>query len=278
MKKTTVGIIGGTGKMGSFFRKFFEKNGCDVIVSSRRAKLKPEECAGKSDIVIISVPIENTIEVIKKISPHVKKGSLLIDTTSIKSWPVWAMLKYSKSEVIGMHPVFGPNVSSVKNQVIVLCPARAKKWLKWLVDIFERSGAKVKIVTAEKHDKMMSLIQGLNHFSTLAVAHAMRQSGMGINESLEFASPVYRLRMMMVGRILNQDPGLYADMEIMNPKNKKLLNILEKSSKKLKNIIESKNKNEFIKYFDECAEFFGNFRKKAEKTSDYLIEQMVNMK
>jgi prephenate dehydrogenase len=202
---------------------------------------------------------------------------LLIDTTSIKVGPVEAMLKHSKCGVIGMHPVFGPNVSSVKNQIIVLCPARAGKWRKWLVDVFEKNGAVIKIASPEKHDKMMSVIQGLSHFNTLAVAHAMKKAGININESLEFASPVYRLRMMMVGRIFNQDSELYAGIETMNPNNKKMLDILEKSSKKLKKIIEAKDKEGFVRYFDECAEFFGNFRKKAEKTSDYLIEQMVKM-
>lgn len=277
MKKITVGIIGGTGKMGRFFRKFFEKNGCKVIVSSRRTKLKPEDCTKKSDVVMVSVPIDVTIEIIKKIGPHVNRNSLLVDATSIKKGPVEAMLKHSRCEVIGMHPVFGPNVDSVKNQIIVVCPARTRKWQRWLINIFEKNGAVIKIATPEKHDKMMSMIQGLNHFSTLAVAHAMNQSGIKINESLEFASPVYKLRMMMVGRILNQNPELYASIEIMNPNNKKLLDIFENSSKKLKKIIETKNKEEFVKYFNECAKFFGSFRKKAEKTSDYLIEQMVKM-
>lgn len=273
----TVGIIGGTGQMGKFFRRFFEKNDCRVLVSSGRTKLKPEDCAKKSDVVMVSVPMDVAVDVIKKIGPHLNKNSLLVDTTSIKKGPVEAMLKHSRCEVIGMHPVFGPNVSSVKDQTIVVCPARTRKWQRWLVNIFEKNGAVIKIATPEKHDKMMSIIQGLNHFNALAVAHAMKKAGIKISESLEFASPVYRLKMMMVGRILNQNPELYADIEIMNSKNKKLLDIFENSSKKLKKIIKAKDKEEFVKYFNDCADFFGNFRKKAEKTSDYLIEQMVKM-
>ena len=273
-----VGIIGGTGQMGRFFEKFFEKNNCKVLISSRNTKLKPIDCAKQSDVVMVSVPIDATISVIKKIAPYVNKNSLLIDTTSIKKGPVESMLKHSKCEVIGMHPVFGPNVSSIKNQTIVLCPARTKKWLRWLVDVFEKNGAKVKIANPEKHDEMMSIIQGLNHFSTLTVAHAMKSSGIRLKESLEYTSPIYKLRMIMVGRILNQNPELYADIEVMNPKNKKILEIYENSSKKLKKIIETKNTKEFVKYFNECVEFFGDFGKEAEKTSDYLIEQMVNMK
>ena len=275
MEKITVGIIGGTGQMGQFFKKFFEKNNCNVLISSRKTRLKIVDCAKQSDVVLISVPMYETIGVIKKIGRYINKNALIIDTTSIKTEPVKAMLQYSKSEVIGMHPVFGPNVASIKNQTVILCPARTKKWLMWLVDLFKKNKSKIKITTPEKHDEMMSIIQGLNHFSTLSAAHAMKRLGIKIEESLEYTSPVYKLRMMMVGRILNQSPNLYANIEIMNPKNKKALRIYLSSAKRLKKIIESGSTKEFLKYFDECAKFFGNFRKEAETSSDYLIEQMV---
>ncbi len=275
MAEITVGIIGGTGQMGQFFRKFFEKNNCKVIISSRKTKLEIADCAKQSDVVIVSVPIGSALDVIRKVSPFIKKDALLMDTTSIKKEPVDAMIKYAKCEVIGMHPVFGPNLGSIKNQTIILCPARAKKWLKWAVGIFEKNNAKVKITTPEKHDEMMSVIQGLSHFSSLSVAHAIKNLGMGIQESLEYASPVYKLRMAMAGRILNQNPRLYAGIEILNPKNRKTLQEYIKSSKKLQEIIESKNTKGFIKYFNDCSEFFGAFAEEAEELSDYLIEKMV---
>lgn len=274
-KKIIVGIIGGTGRMGQFFKRFFEANSCKVLIASRNTRLKVEDCAKKSDIVLVSVPIDASVNVIKKIAPHVKKGSLLMDTTSIKKEPVEAMLLHSKCEVVGMHPVFGPNLSSIKNQTIVLCPARKGKWLKWLIKLFRNNKVNVKIATPEKHDEMMSIIQGLNHFSTLSVAHTMKNLGIKIEDSLDYTSPVYKLRMMMVGRILNQDPGLYADLEMVNPKNNRVLKTYLASAKKLQKIIKEKNKKEFLRYFGECAKFFGKFTKEAERKSDFLIKQMV---
>lgn len=274
----TVGIIGGTGQMGQFFRRFFEKNKCRVLIASRKTKLKPEDCARQSDVVLVSVPMDVTVGVIKKIASCISKNSLLIDTTSIKNEPVKAMLKHAKCEVIGMHPVFGPNVNSLRSQTVVLCPARTKKWLQWLKGIFERNGARVKLSTPEKHDEMMSVIQGLNHFSTLSVAHAMKMLGISVKESLEYTSPVYRLRMAMVGRILKQDPNLYASIEMMNPKNKDVLKAYAESSKKLRSIIETKDTKAFLEYFNECSKFFGGFKEEAEELSDYLIGQMVKRK
>lgn len=276
--KPVIGIIGGTGGMGQLFARVFRKNGYKVLIASRRTKLKIEDLACKADVVIVTVPINSTIAVLKKIGPLVRKDALLMDLTSLKKEPVKAMLKYSKSAVIGTHPVFGPTVSSFKQQTFVLTPARPGKWLPWLKDFLRNEGAKIKITTAERHDRMMAVIQGLTHFSTLAVADSMKELGVDVKRSLEYSSPIYKLRMDMVGRILNQNPNLYADIEIANPEIMKTIKVYIRSAKKLEMIIKKKDRGAFIKYFKESADFFGDFKKEAAEFSDYLIEQLVKRK
>ena len=271
----TVGIIGGTGKLGKWFKNFFEKNDCKVLIASRKTKLKPKDCAARCDVVVISVPINVTIDVIKEIGPFVREDALLIDLTSLKQKPVEAMLKYSKAAVIGTHPVFGPSVKTIKNQTVVLCPSRPKQWLTWLRHIFEKNGARVKIITPEKHDRIMSIIQGITHFSTISLAHAMKSLGADVEESLHYTSPIYKVRMDMVGRLLNQDPGLYADIELLNPENRKAIGEYIKSTQKLMKILQKKDREGFIKFFKEGADFLGDFKKEATEYSDYLIEQLV---
>jgi len=273
--KITVGIIGGTGQMGQWFKKFFEKNKCKVLIASRKTKLKPEQCAAKCDVVIISVPISSTVKVIKEVAPYVREGALLMDLTSLKKEPVQAMLQNTQAAVIGTHPVFGPSVKTIRNQTVVLCPARPKKWMPWLRNILEKNGALVRITTPEKHDKMMSIIQGITHFSTICVAHTLKKLGIDVAESLHYTSPIYKLRMDMVGRLLNQDPTLYADIEMLNPENKKAMEEYIRSTRELIGIIKRKDKEEFIKFFKEGADFLGSFKREATEYSDYLIEKLV---
>jgi prephenate dehydrogenase len=274
-EKITVGIIGGTGQIGQWFKKFFEKNKCKVLIASRKTKLRPEECAAKCDVVVISVPISSTVKVIKEVAPYVKEDALLMDLTSLKKEPVQAMLKNTQAAVIGAHPVFGPSVETIKNQTVVLCPARPKKWLSWLRDILEKNEALVRVTTPEKHDKMMSIIQGITHFSTICVAHTLKKLGIDVAESLHYTSPIYKLRMDVVGRLLNQDPELYADIEMLNPENKKAMEEYIRSTRELIGIIKRKDRSEFVKFFKEGADFLGDFKKEATEYSDYLIEQLV---
>ena len=147
MNEIKVGIIGGTGQMGQWFKRFFQDNGCEVLIAGRSTELTHEECAKQSDVVIVSVPIDSTIEIIKKIGPLVRKDALLMDLTSVKEEPIKAMKKFSKAEVVGAHPVFGPSVSTIKDQTVVLCKGRGKKWFKWLESILDKNGAKLKVLS-----------------------------------------------------------------------------------------------------------------------------------
>ncbi|MBI4440306.1 prephenate dehydrogenase/arogenate dehydrogenase family protein, partial [Candidatus Woesearchaeota archaeon] len=193
-----IGIIGGTGLMGQWFKRFFELRGFEVVISGRNTSISMEECAKTCDVVIVCVPIEATVDVIKKIGPFVREDSLLTDFTSLKSAPVRAMLEHSKANVLGMHPVFGPSVSTIRNQTMVLTPGRGDKWFKWAKHIFSRAGAKVRITTPERHDEMMAIIQGMTHFSAISIGYAFKELGVDLEETMHFTSPIYKLRMDMV--------------------------------------------------------------------------------
>lgn len=269
-KKTKIGIIGGKGKMGEYFAFFFKKYGYEVLISDIGTKLTNIELAKSCDVVIVSVPIEKTQEIINEINPHVKKEALLMDLTSVKTEPVKAMLK-SNASVVGCHPMFAPTVP-LKNQIIVLSRARGTKWFNWIRDLFKNAGAFVKELEAEKHDELMTVIQSLTHFTDITLAHSLTKSGIPVRRFLEYQSPAYRLRLDMMGRILHQNPSLYGNMQIQNPKTNAVLKTYLKSVKELMKIVKKKNLNKFIQYFEEGADYLGDFKQEAQKESDLLIE------
>lgn len=63
MKVEKIGIIGGTGVMGEMFERVFKQEGYVVYVSGLDTTLSEEELVEASDVVILSVPIDKTLEV-----------------------------------------------------------------------------------------------------------------------------------------------------------------------------------------------------------------------
>lgn len=271
-----VGIIGGTGKMGRLFVPVFERAGFDVLVSGRKTPIKNADLAKTCDIVIVSVPIHDTCRVIAEIAPLLKKDQLLCDFTSLKVRPVEAMLA-SKADVIGLHPMFGPTVSSLKGQTIIACPARAgEARTENLLNIFRDEGATCTITTPEEHDKMVAVVQGLTHYVTLCMADTVRRLGMDIRATQAFTSPVYQIELSLMGRLLSQDPELYADILEENPYVPEVLAACRGSAADLEAIVKKHDAAGFREFFEANSTHLGEYCKKGQETTDMLIDSMVN--
>jgi len=228
MEKFPIGIIGGAGGMGRWFAAFFKKEGHPVHVSGHASGPRPSEMAAACPVVIVSVPIGVTEDVIREVGPHMKKDSLLMDLTSMKAGPVRAMLEASASEVIGLHPLFGPGVTSLEGQNIALCPARAAGWLPWVRDTFGKKGATLIETTPERHDEIMAVVQALNHLNTLVLGLSIREAGISREELERFSTPLFRTRLEAVENLFS-NPQLYAEIIAGNPHISRILDLHEKA-------------------------------------------------
>lgn len=270
-----IGIIGGTGKMGAFFREVFERAGWEVEVAGRSTPSSPGDLAGACDVVMVSVPIRETIGVIRSIAPLLSEDQVFCDLTSLKTAPVKAMLA-SRARVVGLHPMFGPTAQGLSGQTVIATPARCDPvTLESILSVFRSQGARVTISTPEEHDRIMAVVQGLTHFVTLGMAETMRRVGISPVDTLAFMSPVYQMEMGLVGRLLSQDPRLYADILELNPHVPPVLEACEGALSSLKEIIEAGDTTAFEEVFRENSRNFGDYCQKAARESDVLIGAMV---
>ncbi|HPC54931.1 MAG TPA: prephenate dehydrogenase/arogenate dehydrogenase family protein [Methanolinea sp.] len=270
-----VGIIGGTGKMGTFFGNVFSRAGHDVMVSGRSTKTRDVDIANQCDIVMVSVPIRETVRVIRQVAPLLSEEQVFCDLTSLKAAPVRAMLE-SRARVVGLHPMFGPSAESLHRQTIIATPARCdEETLGNLLEIFRSQGARVTITTPEEHDRMMAVVQGLTHYVTLGMAGTMRRLGMSPEDTMAFMSPIYQIEMCLVGRLLSQDPDLYADILMLNPEVPAVLSACNESFADLHGIVTKGDADEFRRFFLENSRHFGDYCARAAGESDMLISAMV---
>ncbi|MFX0090957.1 MAG: prephenate dehydrogenase/arogenate dehydrogenase family protein [Candidatus Hodarchaeota archaeon] len=275
LKDYKIGIIGGNGQVGCFFRNLFEEDGIKVLVSDLDTNLSNREVAKRSDIVIISVPIDKTLVVITEVLPEMTKDKLFMDVTSIKSEPVEAMLN-SEADVIGMHPMFDPSVKSIKNQTIILTPARdRRRWLERIKSYFQKKQVFVKVTTSEEHDRMMSLIQVLVHFTTVSVGVTVSKLGFDLKETLDYTSPIYRLELGIIARIFAQNGGMYGNIFMKNLHTTQVLEEYKHSIEEVSRLILTKDLGGFIEMFEQTSNFFNSFKSSAVNESDYLISKLV---
>lgn len=219
-----VAIIGGTRGLGFWIAKFLKSEGLEVTITSQNEveglKIAKNigvkyssnniETAMSNEIVIVSVPISVTPEVIREVAPHLTKGSLLMDVTSVKELPSKIMAENiaDGAYFLPVHPMFGPRITSLEGQVVVLTPHEKHDWFNRVLKFLKSRKTRVLITEAHIHDEMMSVVQGLTHFAYVNLAYSIKKLGTDIRRSRDFASPIYNLMLDIVARIVSQNPSL----------------------------------------------------------------------
>lgn len=138
------------------------------ILTNNFKDIKLVDSVEEADVVFPCVPIRAFEEVIKDISPKLKKGALVIDVCSVKVYPVRIMKKYLKDvEIIATHPLFGPDSAKegLENLQIMMFNVSASgkafnKFKKYC------RGLKLNVLemTPEEHDRYMAYSQAYTHF------------------------------------------------------------------------------------------------------------------
>jgi len=268
-------LIGGLGSMGQYFYQWFSNAGYQVRILDCQDWPNADHLCRDVELAIISVPIEVTVSVAKKIAPHLPPNCILADITSIKKIPLDAMLEAYQGPVIGLHPLFGPTTSTMDKQIIVVTPGRDITGCQWLIDQFSAWGSIILRVDAEEHDKIMSIVQTVRHFATFAFGQFLRRKQIDLSRTLEFSSPIYRLELGMVGRLFAQDPSLYAEIIFASPERCALLmEYLESMSTNIE-MVNNGDKEAFLTEFKKIADWFGPFSEQAMRESSYLIDKLI---
>lgn len=288
MIKMNVGIIGGSDGLGKTLIYYF-RDEFDVFISGRdhiKGKKVAEELgvnyiesnaglANISDILVISVPIHLTSEVIREVAPFMKEGSLMVDVTSVKEEPSKTMAEVLPEtiEYIPTHPIFGPRTTTLDNQVIVLTADKKGKWYDKVYNYLDSKNMRIIETTAEHHDFMMSIVQVLTHFSFISTAYAIEKLNVDISQTEDYESPIYNLMIDMIARIVSQNPYLTYNIQSRNNNGPKIRNTLADAVTELRDVINSGDEEQFIDIAIKATKHMGDI-KNALGRSDKAIRAL----
>ena len=276
--RPSIGVLGGTRGMGAFLARVFRKAGYPVTAMGKDAGPPVEEVAALCDLVIVAVPIGDTVGVIERAAPCVRPGACLMDVTSVKGAPLAAMLRTAGPEVdvVGTHPMFGPHGGDdMDRQKVVLCRGRGEVGFERVKRLFELFGAEVVMADAAEHDAQMALIQVLVHEKTMVLGSVLERLHAPLGRSLDFASPIYRAELAMVGRLYSQEAGLYADILTNNPDGARVSALFAEEAQRFARAVESGERGWILERFRVVATYLEEFASWAKKESDAILRDVV---
>lgn len=251
-------VVGGKGQLGSVFVDLFQRSDYQVAIIEQNDWPNSEAILADASLVIVAVPIRLTSMVIHHLN-NLPKTCILADLTSIKESPLFEMKKVHAGPVVGLHPMFGPDVTGLIKQTIISCEGRNPEQYQWLIEQFEVWGAKIYPVQAHEHDQAMSMVQVMRHFSTIAYGYHLMSEGADIENLVAMSSPIYRLELIMVGRLFAQDPTLYADIIFANKDNVSMMKRFAYRFLELLEDVSLDDKDAFVAMFNNVSDWFGDY-------------------
>ncbi|MBM3897157.1 MAG: prephenate dehydrogenase/arogenate dehydrogenase family protein [Thaumarchaeota archaeon] len=244
-----VAVIGGTGRMGRWFARYFIANKHDVGIFGRDSKKTTriaeeigaksftslEACSKNSNVLIIAVPIYAITKHIEQIAPKLKKDVTLIEITSIKEGVITVLRKIKNVNIISIHPLFGPGASiKAVNRyamVPVLNPIREGLAFKRL---FPKS--EVIVVEAEEHDMAMAKVLSLTH---LMNALFLKTVGGNTDDLSKLSGTTFGIQLALAMGVMHDEPNQLASLQVQNKHFKEVLRDMIKTTKEWQNLIEA---------------------------------------
>ncbi|WP_299079582.1 bifunctional chorismate mutase/prephenate dehydrogenase [uncultured Paraglaciecola sp.] len=263
-------VIGGAGALGRIFVDMFKRSGYGVTILEQDDWPNADKILADAGLVLVAVPIKLTESIIAKLT-HLPLDCVLVDITSTKQKPLAAMMDTHSGPVLGLHPMFGPDVPSLVKQVVVVCHGRDADKYQWLLQQIGIWGGILQHTSAKEHDDAMVFIQVLRHFCSFVFGSHLAGENPDLQQLISLSSPIYRLELAMVGRLFAQSPALYADIIFDNKDSVALLTEFSVKFNQALQLVETKNKGEFIKEFCKIGAWFGDYSKQCLVDSRKLL-------
>lgn len=276
-KPRRVTVIGGRGVMGGFFTEQLMIAGHHVNILDANDWEQAEKLLNQVDLVLICVPIHYTLEVINKVSKYLSYTTALADITSIKSPILQAMLSHHNGAVMGLHPMFGPGVTSFRSQKIIVCPGRMQENFQWFLDLMESEGVKLIFSTAEEHDKMMIPVQAIRHFITLSLGAFLSEEGINIQRSLDLSTPIYRQYIGIISRLIAQSAPMIVDIILATQERQNAIARFANINNRLAELVMEGDRDTLISELQRVQNFFEQETTNSFAESSYIIDALTTL-
>ena len=248
-----------------------KENICTNIYSDIR------QCVVNSDLIIIATPLSSYKEIILSIKDSLKKNAILTDTGSVKKEIIKIIHNINLKDVhwIPSHPIAGTEESGPKagqaemfeNRWCIITPPENydEQSIKNLKTFWENIGSKVKIMTPEEHDKILSLTSHLPH----AIAYNIVRTVMSVEDKLKQEIIQYSAGGLRdFTRIAASNPLMWRDIFLGNSENlsKGIDSFIEKLNE-LKKAVNDKDGDKLYQIFNSTKEVRKEIIKAGQDTN-----------
>lgn len=210
-----------------------------------------------SQCVLLCIPEKTVIEAIPLLRESVTPGGLVVDIASVKTRIADALRASSLTGAyLSIHPMFGP-LPDFGGRNVCVVPYGENARSRWFMAMLSRWGARVSTLSAQEHDQLVAYTQALPHAVLLGFAAAVTAMPGIYGRTSHLATPIYKVMLALVGRIVSNESSLYWNIQFDNPYATKARRQLLQSIEGLHNAVGEGQSAHLAKVFDATSSALG---------------------
>jgi chorismate mutase/prephenate dehydrogenase len=217
-------VIGGRGKMGSWFAEFLASQGFRVAIADPKGGLPGfdhfadwQDHGLDCDIIVLATPLSATAALLTQLAERAPRG-LIFDLGSLKT-PLRAgldALVKAGCRVTSMHPMFGPDTELLSGRHVIFIDLGHKEALREAQDLFAPTMAERVVMGLDEHDRLIAYVLGLSHALNIAFFTALAESGEAAPRLAQLSSTTFDSQMDVASRVAAESPDLYFEIQSLN--------------------------------------------------------------
>lgn len=207
--------------------------------------LRADEFPPNTDLLVMGTPVGAIVPVTRSFLPHLGERCLVTDVGSVKRRVVSGMERLLKGRApfVGSHPIagseqWGPGAARAKlfaGRRCILTPTSRSEMraVKRLGEFWRGVGAKVELMDAALHDRILGTVSHLPHVVAYALVNAMDRTKIDSIDLGEYCGGGFK----DTTRIAASRPELWRDICLMN--REALLRALREYTRSLERMTDS---------------------------------------
>ena len=257
-------VIGGRGKMGSWFAEFLASQGFRVIIADPMGGLPGYEQLADwrdhpldTDLIVLATPLSATAQLLLELAQRAPRG-LIFDLGSLKT-PLRAGLEAlvkAGCRVTSLHPMFGPDTELLSGRHVIFIDLGDQAALKEAQDLFAPTMAERVVMGLDEHDRLIAYVLGLSHALNIAFFTALAESGEAAPRLAQLSSTTFDSQMDVASRVAAESPELYFEIQSLNQYGGESLLALQQAVERLVAAVKTKDGAAFAALMNRGRAYF----------------------
>lgn len=216
--------------------------------------------AEKADYIVIANPLGTAREDVNGLLAA-KPSGVVFDLCSVKSHLKDLLVDAASKgfRITSVHPMFGPGAVTPRGRNVLLCSCGCPDADREVRRLFEATGAKIKEVSLEEHDRLISRVLGTPHLCALMFGKAIAGSGLRPQDLKGVEGPSFRALGELVSSVSKESRRVYHDIQRLNPYTDEAIEAIERAFHDLKKTAAESSPASFAKVMDDVEDYFGGW-------------------